>query len=320
MSSESPVTPTALQLQQQQLQYEKLTNELLAKQQISAISRRHKSKVRWYLFFVGVAFFVLSRYVLLKTVYKPIFDIFKTANKSSFQCVNTNEGSNPWNIVLNNAYPQFVHNNPIFQLFVPVSNPLSQDQAYFLWNAVRSNLIPNQQQIDCDQYTSGLDLVPLSFLCGDILTNWMTATGKNKNDAINAVIQDPTTTPWHFYLQKDSNILTMPDLLGQVGPGLLNAGFWGVALQMGTESAPHDMYDAIFNQTPPDSGGCNTTAQIAGVVSSTASFSMSGAMVGGPEGAMAGAVAGGVLGLGLGLFTPTSGCSGNPAGVNCTVM
>ena len=300
---------------QQQLQYEKLTNELLAKQQLEAASIRHKSKVRWILFFIGLLFFFISRYVVLKTEYKQVFDVFKSGKNADFQCLyKIGDGANAWNIVLNNAYPELVHNNWLFQTLLgfispnSLANPLSQDQAIFLYNAIRSNYFPNQQQIDQNPACNGLGLTPLSYVCGNILGDWAAAVFNNDtNAALTAMKTNPDQSPWQGMVSTTSCILLQPDLLQDLTTG----GFWKVAQDCGTKASPHDIYVAIFGRVPPPQG-CSSTQKFGNIATSMATFAMAGSAAGGY-----GAIAGAGAGLALGLSGATSGCGG---GGGCSIM
>jgi len=180
------------------------------------------------------------------------------------------------------------------------------DQARFLWDAIRGNWFPTQEMLDSDQYTKGLGLTPLAYLCGNILSVWMDALKITPAQALALIQKDPSTTPWHYILTKKSSILSDGTGLQK----LTAEGFWGIALWVGKD--PKDMYDYIFAQDPPAGGGCSTTSQVVNISTSGATFAMAGGAFG-PFGAAAGAV----VGLGLGFASNGSKCKG---GAGCVVM
>jgi hypothetical protein len=280
---------------------QKITNELLGKQQQYQLNKDHGTQIKWELILFAVIFFLVSRYVVLKQEFRPVFDLFATENEAVGQCLTTNHAT-AWNIVLNTAYPS-VAKFPFL-----VEEPLSQDQAQFLWDAIRGNFFPTVDQINDDPISGNLGLVPLSYLCGNILATWSQALDISPDEALGKIKQSPENTPWHWFFNKDSTLLSSAD------DGLrrfTTEGFWGMAKWVGTVSAPRDMYKYIFASDPPTTG-CGTSTKIAGVSSSVATFSMAGSAFGTP-----GAVAGAFVGLGLGLFTPTPGCGGKSV---CTIQ
>ena len=99
-------------------------------------------------------------------------------------------------------------------------SPIPQDQADFLWMAIRSNWIPTQDQINNDTIYKGpkLNLSPVSYLCGNVLAEWMNATGTtDPNVLINQVSQNPDATPWHWFLSSDPR----SQILDKISPDLL---------------------------------------------------------------------------------------------------
>lgn len=263
----------------QQLKYEKLTSELLSRQQALEALNQQKNHIRWELFIIGILFFIFAKYVMLRTQFKPVFDLFNQSKDKiqMFQCSN-NVTANPWNIVLGVAYP-FLRNL--------VEEPLSPDEAWFLWMAITSNWIPTQTQIDQCTACNGLGLTPLSYLCGNILSVWNTATGKTLSDIQNS----PETTPWQFYLSGSnprSQILDNTNNL-QV---LVTQGLWGFAKFVG--GTAQNIYNQINDKEPPPAS-CSTVSQVVGTASTGATFAMTGAAFG-PAGAIIGGAAGLVLG------------------------
>jgi hypothetical protein len=294
----TPSTPE--DVARQQLQYTKLQSQLMAQQQLWAQSQAHKSSVRWHWLLIGLGFYVLSKYILLRTSFKPVFDLFSTAKGDAVrQCFTQSEGATAWNIVLGVAYP-----------WLPRGYPLTQPQSQFLWDAIRSGLIPSQTTIDSSFPNLGIE--PLSYLCGNIFGVWAPTVG-GAEAALNQIKTNPESTPWNGLLKTTSTILKDPKGLSEY----LTGGFWAAAIYKGGAS-PKDMYDFIFDDVPDTSKDCNKTAQFAAVASNAATFSMAGAAFG-PEGTAVGAGAGAVLGLGIGLFTPSGAC-GKPPISSCIVM
>lgn len=282
--------------------YAKLTADLLARQQLIMTRQSKHKKTRWSLFFMGLLLWIVSRIVLLKSDFKLVFDIFASGGNAGYGCIASNHASE-WNLVLSVAYPQFVK---LVNTFGFIEEPLDQDRARFLWDSIRSNMIPTQKQLDGDDYTKGLGLTPLAYLCGNILTVWIEALKITPEAGWALIKKDPSTTPWHMILSSKSQILS--DLTGlQI---LTTQGFWGIALWVGKD--PKEMYDYIFAQDPPAPGGCSTTTQAVNISTSGATFAMAGGAFG-PYGAAAGAV----FGLGMGLASNGSKCKG---GAGCVVM
>jgi hypothetical protein len=290
------LTPTTqpLDLAKEQLKYEKLTTQLLTRQQMIDESLRHSSKIRWQFIFIAVSFFLFSRYIVLRTQFKQVFNIFKNSKKiEGLECLSSSNLT-AWNLVLNVSYPWIGR--------TLIEQPLSQDQAEFLWLAIRSNWLPTQDQIDGDECCSALDLSPLSYLCGDIYTEWNKKTGKSYSD----IRGNPEQTPWKWFLSSDSKILQSDDLIT-----LVTTGLGGIARLLGTEKSPQDMYNEIYTKSPP-AKGCNGSSQAATYISSTMTGMMAGGALG-PGGALAGGVGGVVLG-----FVQSSGQCGDKSG--CNVM
>lgn len=289
---------------QQQLQYEKLTSQLLTRQMMITQAQQSKRSVRWNLILVSILFFVVSKWIMLRSQFKEVFTLFSANKKaeSTYQC-DRNWSGDPWNIVLGVAYPSI---NKLF-----IEEPLSQDQANFLWMSIRTNMIPTQDQIDKDQYCKGLGINPLSYLCGSALIGWQSATGKDVATLQQLVVDCPETTPYHWFLSSTpgarSAILDKPQDLTI----LLTQGFWGTAVNMGTGTSPQQIYNEIYGKEPPPKN-CDTTQQFTGVAQSAATFSMAGAAAG-PVGAGIGLV----FGAGLGLAGNKDNCAG---GGGCAVM
>ncbi len=264
-----------------------------------------KSRVRWNFILLSVVFFLVSKYVMLRTQFKPVFTLFSQFNKDDgYACLDSWNGT-PWNIVLNVAYPWLGR--------LVNQQPLSQDQADFLWMAIRSNWIPTQDQINAQsaQWQS-TPVTPLGYLCGDILKDWTAGTGKTLSD----VAKDPEHSPWLFFLSSDpsapSKILTDTNALNI----LCTTGLWGIAKYLGSSgTSPADMYNAIYAKSPPPPS-CSTATSVASVASTGATFSMAGAAFG-PEGSSIGALVGAGLGLGLGAFEQKSQCGTSSA---CAIM
>jgi len=284
---------------QQQIAYEKLTSQLLARQQLVDQSIRSKSKIRWQFFLFALVFFIVSKYVLLRTQFKEVFTVFKdySKNDAGYSCGVYDASA--WNIVLNVVYPWLGQYWP---------QPLSQDQANFLWMAIRSNWIPTQDQINKASQCAGLNLVPLSYLCGNILAIWTNVTGKGIAD----VQSNADQSPWFWFLtgnqQTGSAILNDTNAL-QI---LLSQGLWGILTYVGhSGKSPQDMYNEIYTKNPP-SPACSTLGQVANISTNAATFSMAGAVFG-----PAGAIIGGMAGLGLGMAQSGDQC-GNSS--TCNIM
>lgn len=288
--------PTAQDLAQQAIQYQKLTTEILGHEQVETAKLRKQSKVRWDLFILGLLFFVLSKYVVLRTQFKQVFDMFKEGypTNAGLSCASSSSAQ-PWNIVLNVAYPW------IGKIFY--EEPLGQQSAEFLWMAIRSNAIPTDADIASCAACNGLGLTPLAYLCGNILAAWNTATGVDHTIA--DVQANPENTPWSMFLNSNSCILLHPNDLTT----LVTSGFWGIALNM-LGSTPQQLYNEIFDQGPPNSG-CSTSGAVTSVVSGMGSFAMAG-MAFGPEFMAPAAILGGTFGF----FSGSSGCGGS----SCSIM
>jgi len=280
-------------LAEQQLQLSRLQAITSQEDMAAAAKRRHKAAARWVMLALAIVFFVLSRYVVLRAQFAQVFDLFKKGQSGSAGLGCAQQNATAWNLVLNVAYPW---------LGKYQEQPLSQNQANFLWDAVRGQWIPTQTQIDSNHYSSGLGLTPLSYLCGDILAVWNTKTGGTQKD----VEQNPAQSPWWSILTSKSELLND----GQGLKILLTEGLWGIAKWIGTEGAPKDMYNYVFAQDPP-APKCNTGARVASVAGNGATFAMAGGMAGGPVGMAVGAAAG--IGLGL-------AAGGNNCGSGCSIM
>jgi len=272
--------------------FQKLSSQILANQEAHNLKNEHKSKVRWRLFFIGIGLFFLSKYIVLKSEYKYIFSLFSAENLATadgLACANGQASA--WNIVLGKSYPWVCN--------LVIENPLAHTQALFLDWAIHDQWIPTQEQIDTNEFSSGMHLSPLSYLCGDIYAIWHNATGKTFTDITNS----PETTPWVFFLSGSnprSAILDDPERLSV----LVTRGFWGIAQYSGSASTtPEELYNSIFAKEPPDNT-CSTAGTVGSVSMSVATFTMAGSAFAPPYGAVVGAG----VGLGLGLMQNQSEC------------
>ena len=191
-----------------------------------------------------------------------------------------------------------------------VEERLWPNEAMFLWMAIRGNWIPTQPQIDECSACNGLGLTPLSYLCGDILSTWATATGKSIPDALTYISNNPESTPWNFFLSASIPRSSILDDINSLET-LTGQGFWGVALLIGQYGSPQSMYNLINSKDPPPQA-CSTTSQVVGVASSGATFSMAGAAFGPP-----GAIIGGIAGLVIGGLQQNDQCDSSSS---CNIM
>ena len=291
-------------LAKQQLAYQRATQQLLTRQQMLEEASQSKRHMRWELFFIGILFFIISKYVLLKTQFKLVFDLFAAAKNDpvTMQCLYA-WNATAWNIVLGVAYPWL--NSLISE------SPLHQNQADFLWLAIRGNWIPTQDDLDRD--FPALGLKPLAYLCGSVLATWSLKDGRSTSQLIEVVRNDAGSTPFKYFLSsappENRSAILDPDGNESLNE-LLNKGLWGIAVWMG-DASPANLYAAIYTKEQPPAK-CTNTQQVVGVASTAATFSMAGSALG-PEGAAAGAVAG----IALGFMQQKDQCGG---GGGCTIQ
>lgn len=287
------------------MNHDEITTRLITQGLLQDQTRRKKTKQRWYMIILAIVLFILTRYMMLKTQYSQVFNLFKSDNIAEKYSCDSKE-RNPWNIVLSMAYPTLSKWANTLTLY---QSPLSQDQATFLWEAIYTGMIPTQEQINQDPLSSALQLTPLGYLCGNILQIWndylKQVDPEHANKTAQDVINDPAHSPFHWFLTTKSTLLGNTESVQE----LITKGLWGLVVWAGKHSSPKDLYEYLYGQKPPPPK-CSEVDRVSGILSNAAIFAMAGSTFTKPGGSYNGAIiAGGVaLGVGLGLLGKQGNC------------
>lgn len=261
-------------------QLSRVQANLMATANMNLAKRQQASSRRFYAFLLSVVFFIAAKYVMLRTEYHALFTIWQQNSKSNGAgaCAMQFDFS-PWNIALNRSYPWLGR--------VIVENPLSQGQAQFLWYVIKSGILPTKDTLSQD--FAGYGLSPLDYLCGNVFSIWSQKTGSTIDD----LVKNPANSPWKYFLNSQSKILSDTAKLSI----FTNGGFFAAAQWVGGDS-PNVIYDFIFAAKPPST--CDSGNQIMSAVTNATTLGFAADML------FKTPIVGVIAGLGLSLFGGSS--------------
>lgn len=274
----------------QLLKAAQVQNTLLGAQLAQSAAARQRASHRTAVILFSVLFFLLSRYVVLRQQYAPVFTMWKDY-KNVFPCAL--ENSTPWHIALSISYPWLA------QLIL--QNPIKQATARFLWYIIYTNSLPTQQWIDSKFPNYGI--TPLDYFCGNVAGKWLASHSDPVNDAVafltsTSSSQGVANSPWATILTQNAQLLTDANMLRQ----FLLGGFYGAAqFAESSSTSANDLYQIFYGQQPPST--CSGGNRALSIASSAATGMMALSVLGTPA-----AIIGG-LGMGLlSFFGGSSSC------------
>lgn len=278
-------------------------NELLQLRMIDVENKQLSYQQTWsrigFFLISSVLWYAFTQWIQLRTEYKQLLDIYTAGYTQGFSTLGCGaQDYSPWQVIMGMAYP----NSFITANFI--RTPFTQDQSFFLWYSVK-NFIPTQDQIDACTSCSGLELTPLSYLCGNILSAWETHSGQSATTLMAQVRSNPGNTPWFSILTSDAAILDPSnDRKLQI---LLTQGFVGAVRATDWFDTSEGFYNFIFGKKAPAADSaktCSTGTQVAHYAGAITTGMMAGGAFG-PAGAFFGAVGGTVISL---FTSPGVGC------------